>query len=286
MVLLTSVSYAQMINELQPNPNGSDPANQNVELKGTPNTTFQGYILSLECDASSIGTIDELNAVNVTFDNDGLAVVSIPDLENPSFTIVLVDNTFSGALGDDLDTDNDGVIDASYTNLGVALDAIGVSDNTADESNLYGTQLNGANFAYTGGEPALIFRDGDTDAWYAVNGTAIRDINATVVTGGFPSGSDTPTFGSINPEFDETLSIATTSTQDFVIYPNPVTNGVVTIANTIASPIAVTVFNVLGKQVLRANITNTLNVSNLKAGLYVLQVSQNGNTTTKKLVIK
>lgn len=83
-----------------------------------------------------------------------------------------------------------------------------------------------------------------------------------------------------------TLSIATTSTQDFVIYPNPVTNGVVAIANTIASPIAVTVFNVLGKQVLQANITNTLDVSNLKAGLYVLQVSQNGNTTTKKLVIK
>jgi hypothetical protein len=47
-----------------------------------------------------------------------------------------------------------------------------------------------------------------------------------------------------------------------------------------------TIFDVLGKQVLSANIINaTLNVSKLKAGVYILSVNQNGMSSTKKLVI-
>ena len=51
--------------------------------------------------------------------------------------------------------------------------------------------------------------------------------------------------------------------------------------------INVSVFDVLGKQVVKQTLTtNRLNVSNLKAGMYLLNIEQNGASTTKKLVIE
>jgi hypothetical protein len=72
----------------------------------------------------------------------------------------------------------------------------------------------------------------------------------------------------------------------FSIYPNPVSNGVVKISSQSTGTMTATIFDVLGKQVLSANIINaTLNVSKLKAGVYILSVNQNGMSSTKKLVI-
>ena len=66
-----------------------------------------------------------------------------------------------------------------------------------------------------------------------------------------------------------------------------VNNGFVNITSQSNATIIATVFDVLGKQVLNANLTNNrLNVSNLRAGIYILNVNQNGTTSTKKLVVK
>ena len=87
--------------------------------------------------------------------------------------------------------------------------------------------------------------------------------------------------------FGETLSTIEKETTEFSVYPNPVTNGTVNITANNNEAISVSVFDVLGKQVLAQNVTNkTLNVSSLNAGMYILKLSQNGNSTTKKLVIK
>ena len=46
-------------------------------------------------------------------------------------------------------------------------------------------------------------------------------------------------------------------------------------------------FDLLGKKVITKTLSNdTLNVSNLKAGVYLLNIEQNGASTTKKLVIE
>uniref|UniRef100_UPI003A8EDB30 T9SS type A sorting domain-containing protein n=1 Tax=Corallibacter sp. TaxID=2038084 RepID=UPI003A8EDB30 len=51
--------------------------------------------------------------------------------------------------------------------------------------------------------------------------------------------------------------------------------------------IKVAVYDILGKQVLNNTLTNnTLNVSSLNSGVYILRLSQNNNTVSKKLVIK
>ncbi|TYB79021.1 T9SS type A sorting domain-containing protein [Bizionia myxarmorum] len=71
------------------------------------------------------------------------------------------------------------------------------------------------------------------------------------------------------------------------LYPNPATNGFVNITSATSEAISVRVFDVLGKQVLNNTIANNrLNVSSLNAGMYILHITQNGNSVTKKLVIK
>ncbi|WP_295834407.1 T9SS type A sorting domain-containing protein [uncultured Winogradskyella sp.] len=76
-------------------------------------------------------------------------------------------------------------------------------------------------------------------------------------------------------------------TREFSIYPNPTNTGSVNITSVNATPIAVTIFDILGKQVKNATISNNrLDVSNLKSGIYLLRLTQDGATSTKKLVIR
>ncbi|MDX1278745.1 T9SS type A sorting domain-containing protein, partial [Oceanihabitans sediminis] len=61
----------------------------------------------------------------------------------------------------------------------------------------------------------------------------------------------------------------------------------VTITSTSQDAMNVQVFDILGKQVKNETLTNnTLNVSNLKSGVYIVKITQNNASTTKKLVIK
>ncbi|HLV39448.1 T9SS type A sorting domain-containing protein [Xanthomarina sp.] len=88
-------------------------------------------------------------------------------------------------------------------------------------------------------------------------------------------------------EFGETISVNKNKTLDFSVFPNPVTNGYVNITSKSNEAINVTVFDILGKQVLSNSVNNNrLNVSKLTAGVYIMNMSQNGKITTKKLVIK
>ncbi|MBU2939055.1 T9SS type A sorting domain-containing protein [Lacinutrix sp. C3R15] len=84
-----------------------------------------------------------------------------------------------------------------------------------------------------------------------------------------------------------TLSTSNFNKNTFAVYPNPVTNGLVNISSTSNQAISVAVFDVLGKQVINQTVTNnTLNVASLNSGIYIVKLSQNGNVSTKKLVIK
>ncbi|WP_034062603.1 T9SS type A sorting domain-containing protein [Lacinutrix jangbogonensis] len=95
---------------------------------------------------------------------------------------------------------------------------------------------------------------------------------------------DFGTPGTINAN---TLSVDTFENTSFSIYPNPASNGFVNITTTSNEAINVTVFDILGKQVISQTINNNrLDVSNLNTGVYILKLNQNGAITTKKLVIK
>lgn len=86
---------------------------------------------------------------------------------------------------------------------------------------------------------------------------------------------------------DITLSNNTFQATDFNLYPNPTSTGFVTINTNNASPVNVKVFDILGKQVLESNVANSqLNVSALNSGIYILKLTQDNASVTKKLVIE
>jgi hypothetical protein len=76
-------------------------------------------------------------------------------------------------------------------------------------------------------------------------------------------------------------------TSDFTLYPNPAFDDVVYITTRHNEHKEITVYDVFGKVVLRDRIsTNTLNISRLVPGVYVLQVAERNKTMTRKLVVK
>jgi len=83
------------------------------------------------------------------------------------------------------------------------------------------------------------------------------------------------------------LSIKQNEISGLSIYPNPVTKGTLYISSNSASAKSVAIFDVLGKQVLNAKTSNNaVNVSNLKAGVYILKITEEGKTDTRKLIIE
>lgn len=73
----------------------------------------------------------------------------------------------------------------------------------------------------------------------------------------------------------------------FKLYPNPAVNGVVYITTTNNSNKEIIIYDVFGEIVLTDRITsNTLNISRLVSGVYMLQVTEGNKTMTRKLVVK
>lgn len=90
-----------------------------------------------------------------------------------------------------------------------------------------------------------------------------------------------------------TWSEASLTTQEFntaanfSIYPNPTNTGFVNITTKANTAVNVTVFDVLGKQVLSKTLNNnTLDVTSLTTGVYILKLNQNGTSTTKRLIVE
>ena len=82
------------------------------------------------------------------------------------------------------------------------------------------------------------------------------------------------------------LSVKDNTISGLKVYPNPVTNGKFFISTDTNSDKSVVIFDVLGKQVLNTTATESVNVSNLKTGVYIVKITEEGKTATRKLVIK
>jgi hypothetical protein len=87
-------------------------------------------------------------------------------------------------------------------------------------------------------------------------------------------------------DIDFTLSNEEFSTASFSMFPNPANGNTVTITSSSNNTKEVQVYSILGKQVINTTITNTLNVADLQAGIYLVKITDNGKSATKKLVIR
>lgn len=90
-----------------------------------------------------------------------------------------------------------------------------------------------------------------------------------------------------NIVFGGTMGINDQVVGQFSIYPNPATKGYVNISSKVSGAKNISVFDVLGKQVIKTTLNGErLDISALNSGIYILKIEQGKASTTKKLVIE
>jgi hypothetical protein len=71
------------------------------------------------------------------------------------------------------------------------------------------------------------------------------------------------------------------------LYPNPVSNGKVYISTKNDSEKEIIIFDLLGKKVLQTLISSKeLNVSNLNSGVYIIKITEDNASATRKLIVR
>jgi len=84
-----------------------------------------------------------------------------------------------------------------------------------------------------------------------------------------------------------TLSIDDVDTLDMIIYPNPVDGNYVTITSPVNGVKSIEVFDINGRRVMDTVISNdTLDVSLINSGFYMIKVTIDGQTKISKLVVR
>lgn len=118
---------------------------------------------------------------------------------------------------------------------------------------------------------------------------AIRNSNGCIDTNNnfndFTIAAPTPR-NSASPVNNCSLGTNPSAIAGLKVYPNPVTNGTLYIDSDNNAMKSVAIFDVLGKQVVKTTTEQTVNVANLKGGVYIVKITEEGKTATRKLVIK
>ena len=88
--------------------------------------------------------------------------------------------------------------------------------------------------------------------------------------------------------FVASLSTGEFAGAEFSVYPNPVNNGVLNIKSQKGGTLDIQLFDITGRQVIVRTLSNNqpIDVSTFKQGIYLLKISQQGVSTTRKIVIK
>ena len=114
-----------------------------------------------------------------------------------------------------------------------------------------------------------------------------RDPDFTGDFVGHLSHSTNPRLFSPGQRNDTPLSINDYQNNLFVMYPNPSNTGFVNIKSNQMGAVQAQVFDMLGKQMIDTTVVNErLEVSSLNAGIYIVKLTQNDRTTTKKLILQ
>lgn len=166
---------------------------------------------------------------------------------------------------------------ATLYNVGDVVYVVVGYDFTANELKLW---LNPTVAGFTAATPATIVETPAT-AFANLGGFILRQDGAT----------STPTMTidelRVATSVGGLLSVKSNAISGLKVYPNPISNGVLYISTEANTERTVQIFDLLGKQVLNITTSNEeVNVSTLNTGLYVVKITEGGNTATRKLVIK
>jgi hypothetical protein len=128
-----------VINEFVFNHVGTD-THEYVEIFGDPNADYSAFsILQIEGDTTGAGVVDSVHTLGTTNAGGYWFTGFLGNVfENGTVTLLLVED-FSGAVGNDLDTNNDGVFDS--TPWSRIVDDVAVSDGGAGDVTYSSTVL-------------------------------------------------------------------------------------------------------------------------------------------------
>ncbi|WP_111706997.1 T9SS type A sorting domain-containing protein [Lutibacter citreus] len=84
------------------------------------------------------------------------------------------------------------------------------------------------------------------------------------------------------------LSVVKNQIENFAMYPNPVSNGILYMSSRANLHKKVEIYNIAGQQVYNNNVQSheNVNVSNLNRGIYLVKIEEEGKIATRKLVVK
>jgi len=130
----------------------------------------------------------------------------------------------------------------------------------------------------------------DTSGWEQVAMLVTAPIGATHFRLDFRTYKETGDSGIIyldNVSFKkgDHLSTKENNIEGLNIFPNPV-NDILNITSNSTADKNVQLFDLTGKKVLDVTTVSQVNVSTLKAGIYVAKINEAGKTATRKVVIK
>lgn len=159
-----------------------------------------------------------------------------------------------------------------------------VSFLEADGSTTFNTSTN---YTLSNGSEQTTMRTNFWDETYIGEVIPSGTINVIGLGAQYDNGTDPVLPQIFATNVDATLAADNFTASAFTLYPNPTSNGAVAIQTETSGAVNVEIYNLLGKRALTAkNVNGNLNVSTLNAGVYLVKVTQNGVSSTKKLIVK
>ena len=157
-----------------------------------------------------------------------------------------------------------------------------VTINDSDDTDADGTFQTGTNYPVVSGTDETEMRTDFYGADYIGEMIPSAPTTITAVAGEFNGNHQI-----FATNVDATLAADNFTASTFTLYPNPTSNGAIAIQTETSGAVNVEIYNLLGKRALTAkNVNGNLNVSTLNAGVYLVKVTQNGVSSTKKLIVK
>ncbi|SFN41898.1 Por secretion system C-terminal sorting domain-containing protein [Bizionia echini] len=86
---------------------------------------------------------------------------------------------------------------------------------------------------------------------------------------------------------DKNLSNQEENMEHLSVYPNPVSNGKLYVVTKNNFTKQVEIYNVLGKKIVSETLSGKeLNISKIKPGIYIIKITENAISATRKLIVK
>jgi len=262
----------------------------------TPETTYSFYIIAIDAAGNESNQSNSVNGTTTETGTPGSDCV-VEDFENiPANSSQYTDRTWTGSNGTWNATE--ARTDQTINNRAILIDYRGSSDLGI----LTSPTVNGGIGSLTV-TTQRIFSGTDGNLDVIVNGnvvgtipysdtqqtTTISNINVdgmiTVEISDNDSGNARVGIDDLSWTCYSSLSIADNGLDTSSIYPNPVKSklyiNLASNENTI-----VEIYDILGKRVLKTQInsSDSINVQTLKSGVYILKLTQNNSSVSKKLI--